>query len=148
MAFSPDGRQFAYLTREGLYLRKMDTLEARLIPGTKGLLKPFFSPDGESVAYFQDNELRRVSVSGGAPVVICAAKFSSGEGESWGPENVILFVQPEGIMRVSANGGTPELVIKANTGEVIHGPQLLPEGDSVLFSGSSRSRLTATRWCV
>ena len=52
---------------------------------------------------------------------------------------MILFGQPEGIMRVSASGGTPELVIKANEGERIDGPQLLPDGDSVLFSVTTAS---------
>ena len=47
-------------------------------------------------------------------------------------------------MRVSANGGTPELVIPANEGEQVHGPQLLPDGDSVLFSVTTATG--ATRW--
>ena len=47
MAFSPDGRHFVYNTTGGLYLRTMGELEARLIPGTEGVLgNPFFSPDG------------------------------------------------------------------------------------------------------
>ena len=52
---------------------------------------------------------------------------------------MILFGQSEGIMRVSASGGTPELVIKANESERIDGPQLLPDGDSVLFSVTTAS---------
>jgi hypothetical protein len=142
MALSPDGRRFAYATREGLYLRTMDTLVARLIPGTEGATNPFFSPDGESVGYFRGGELRRVSVSGGAPVLICAGGLPFGA--SWGLDNMILFGQSEGIMRVSANGGTPELVIKANKGEQVDGPQLLPDGESVLFSVTTARGLT--RW--
>ena len=54
IAFSPDGRHFVYNATGGLYLRSMDELEARLILGTEGgLTNPFFSPDGESVAYEQ-----------------------------------------------------------------------------------------------
>ena len=63
----------------------------------------------------RSGQLKRIGISGGAAVVICAA--TNPFGVSWGPDNMILFGQPEGIMRVSANGGTPELVIKANDGE-------------------------------
>jgi serine/threonine protein kinase/Tol biopolymer transport system component len=141
-ALSPDGRAFVYNTISGLYLREMGALEARLIPGTEApLMNPFFSPDGQSIAYF-DGRLKRISVTGGAPTVICeaAAPF----GASWGADNFILFGQPAGIMRVSADGGTPELVIKANEGEVLYGPQLLPGGDWVLFSATRASG--ETRW--
>ena len=146
LAFSPDGRAFVYDATEGLYLRAMGDLEARLIPGTEtGLtVMPFFSPDGESVAYFDiaANEMKRIATSGGAPVVISAAGFPFGA--SWGPGDAILFGEGQGILRVSANGGTPALVIPAEAGEQMDGPQLLPDGDSVLFSVTTSTG--ATRW--
>ena len=133
MTFSPDGRHFVYNTNEGLYLRAMGDLETRLIPGTEeALANPFFSPAGDSVGYWQEGELRRIAISGGAPVVICAA--TNPIGATWGPDGTIFFGQPEGIMRVPATGGTPALVIPAAEGERVHGAQLLPDGESVLFS--------------
>jgi serine/threonine-protein kinase len=120
----------------------MSELEGRLIPGTEttapdasGLLAPadpFFAPDGESVGYFDGGQLKRIDISGGAAFVICAAEPSFGA--SWAADNTILFGQSAGIMRVSANGGTPELVIPAGADEFIYGPQLLPDADSVLFT--------------
>ena len=143
LAMSPDGRQFVYNATGGLYRRAMDALEARLIPGLElATISPFFSPDGQSVGYFDSGQLKRISISGGAAVDICAATI--GFGASWGTDNTILFGQPKGIMRVSANGGTPELVIPAKEGEQVYGPQLLPDGDSVLFSVTTASG--ATRW--
>ena len=144
IAFSPDGRHLVYNATGGLHLRSMDALEAQLISGTDGrdLTNPFFSPNGESVGFFENGQLKRIGISGGAAVVICGA--TNPFGVSWGPDNMILFGQPEGIMRVSANGGTPELVIKANEGEEMYGPQLLPHGDSVLFS--STRALGTSRW--
>jgi serine/threonine-protein kinase len=122
----------------------MGELQPRLIPGTEeGLTNPFFSPDGTVVAYEEGRELKRISIGGGASVVICAVQTAM-FGASWGPDNMILYGQTEGIMRVSANGGTPELVIKANDGEQVHGPQLLPDGDSVLFSVTTGKG--PTRW--
>ena len=133
IAMSADGSAFVYQTPEGLYLRSMDALEARLIPGTQeGLVSPFFSPDGQWVAYFATNGgLKKVAVSGGTPVPLCPATFPFGA--TWSRDNTILFGQAEGIMRVSGDGGAPQLVVPAVDGELIYGPQLLP-GNAVLFS--------------
>jgi hypothetical protein len=50
VALSPDGTHLAYVARQSgtqqLYLRAMDSLEARPVPGTEGAVGPFFSPDG------------------------------------------------------------------------------------------------------
>ena len=55
LAVSPDGSQFVYGTTEGLYLRSVDALDARLIPGTdKDSVQPFFSPDGQWIGYCSD----------------------------------------------------------------------------------------------
>ena len=136
LAFSPDGRRFVYNTTDGLYLRSMDELEARRIPGTEeNLQSPFFSPDGQSVAYFANNQLKRIGLSGGAPVVIAAGLTSAlMDGASWGQGDTILFDQDTGIYRVSAKGGTPERVIEARAGENLGIPELLPDGDTVLFT--------------
>lgn len=145
MALSPDGRSFAFNTSEGLYIRAMGELNARLIVGTEGTLQnPFFSPDGQSVAYLQGNQLKRVPISGGAPVVIADTPSALMLGASWGADNTIFFGQPQGIMRVSARGGTPELVIRTEEGQAVHGPQLLPDSDSVLMSVTTGA--DDTRW--
>lgn len=137
ITISPDGRHFVYNTVDGLYLRTMGDLEARLIPGTEpDLTSSVFSPDSQAVAYwdFRVRQLKRIAISGGAPVVI-AGVSSDPEGISWSSDNTILFGQNrEGIYRVSANGGTPELVIPISEEEFPDGPRLLPDGDSVLFT--------------
>jgi hypothetical protein len=136
LALSPDGRRFVYNTTDGLYVRSMDELEARLIPGTEeNLQNLFFSPDGQSVAYFANNQLKRIALSGGAPVVIAAGLTNARmDGASWGQGDTILFDQDTGMYRVSAKGGTPERVIEARAGENLGSPELLPDGDTVLFS--------------
>ena len=137
MALSPDGRAFVLNTARGLYLRRMDELEARPIPGTEELLtNPFFSPDGQSVGYFATSgDFKRISISGGAPVVI-ASNLNNPLGASWTSDGWILAGQIEGIVRFPATGGTPELVFPAGEQEQLDGPQLLPDGDSVLFSAT------------
>jgi Tol biopolymer transport system component len=144
IAASPDGRYFVYQAKDGLYLRAMDALEARRIPGTSdatrapsgtlaaSLVGPFVSHDGQWIGYFEGGYLKKIGVDGGTPVAVCAATMPFGA--SWAENNTILFGQASGIMRVSANGGTPELIVRAAEGEQIYGPQLLPGGDSLLFS--------------
>ncbi len=90
------------------------------------------------VGYFQAGQLKRIALSGGAPLVIGPA--TDPYGANWRPDDSILFGQPEGILRVSALGGTPELVIAAADRERMDGPQLLPDGDAVLFT------VTASEW--
>jgi serine/threonine-protein kinase len=95
-------------------------------------VSPFLSPDGQWVGYFATTgQLKKVPVTGGTPVTLCAADFPFGA--SWARDGTILFGQSAGIMRVSANGGAAELVVPAREGELIYGPQAL-RGNSVLFS--------------
>ena len=138
LAISPDGSQFVYATYGGMYRRSMNETEASLVPGTEGNpSRPFFSPDGKSVGYFTfgDRQLKKIPVSGGLAVTVCAAAGPSSA--SWESDGTILFVQGEGIMRVSANGGDPELLVPAQEGEQFFGPKLLPDGVSVLYTVAS-----------
>lgn len=74
VALSPDGTHLVYVGSRGdseqLYLRAMDEPEGKPIPGTEGALNPFFSPDGRWVGFFAANKLKKVSTSGGAPVIL------------------------------------------------------------------------------
>src|SRR5262252_3527896 len=69
LAVSPDGSQFVYSTANGLNLRALDSLDARLLPGTTGALSPFFSPDGKALGFAgSSGRLERVALNGGSPV--------------------------------------------------------------------------------
>ncbi len=130
IAVSPDGRQYVYVTAEGLYLRSMDDFNAKLIVGTgPNPANPFFSPDGKWIGYFSsaDSKLKKIALSGGAPTTLCnATAFAGG---SWGADDRIVYTDSN-FKRVSANGGTPEVIAKG-TG---YHPQLLPDGKSLLFT--------------
>ena len=149
IAISPDGRDFVYNATQGLYLRMLGELEARLIPGTEPpLTSPVYSPDGQAVAYWETSgPLKRISISGGAAVVI-AENMQPPLGVSWEADGTILIGQLDGIYRVLANGGTPELIIPSRESELFYGPRLLPDGDSVLLtvatgSGWDRAQIVA-----
>ena len=132
LAVSPDGRLLVYKTNAGLYLRSMDELNARPVPGTAGAMAPFFSPDGKWVGYVSENQLKKIAISGGAPTILTG--ISATGSFSWGADDAIVYSQVgKGIMRVSANGGVPEAIIKEEKIALVS-PQLLPDGKSVLFT--------------
>ena len=145
VAVSPDGSQIVYGANQQLYLRNLDEMVARPIQGTdENPDNPFFSHDGDWVGYFSrsDGQLKKIATIGGAPVTLCDAARPFGT--SWASDDTIVYGQPEGIMRVSANGGTPELVVPTEAPEQVHGPQMLPGGEWVLFTLTSASGVT--RW--
>ncbi len=144
VSVSADGTKIVYVANRQLYLRNFNELTARLIQGTEGTLTtPFFSPDGQWIGYWSstDGQLKKITVSGGAPVTLCDA--TNPFGVTWDDSDTILFGQPDGIMRVSANGGPAELLVEIKEGEGVHGPQLLPNGKWVLFTFAEPS---ATSW--
>ncbi|MGE5833850.1 MAG: protein kinase domain-containing protein, partial [Acidobacteriota bacterium] len=148
VALSPDGTRMAFVAGNRLYLRSMNDFEAKQIQGTDALAnvtEPAFSPDGQSIAFFAslDNSIKRVAITGGAAVTICPAQ--NPYGLTW-TESGIAFGQPEErvIMRVSPNGGTPERVVTLKGEEIAHGPQILPGGETMLFTLATGS--AADRW--
>ena len=93
LALSPDGKQLAYAAIRGvtsqIYLRSMDSQEARPIPGTEGASEPFFSPDGQWIGFFSGGKLKKISVSGGAAVTLGDA--GNNFGGSWSSQGTIVF---------------------------------------------------------
>ena len=135
VALSPDGTELIYQADGQLYRRRFDQLEATAIPGTSegGGRSPFVSPDGEWIGFWAGGQLKKVAMSGGAAVNLCDVE--NPWGVSWGTGDTVLFGQgAAGIWQVPGTGGTPEVVITVESGEMAHGPQMLPDGDSVLFT--------------
>ncbi|HEX8030380.1 MAG TPA: protein kinase, partial [Vicinamibacterales bacterium] len=135
ITISPDGRRLVYQTRAALFIRTMDEVDARELvslrtSGTVGDM--VLSPDGQWLAYVAGTQLNKVPVSGGAPVPL--ASVGRTFGASWTADGAILYGHQQGILRLPENGGSPEVVVRANAGEQMHLPQLLPGGESVLFT--------------
>ena len=89
-----------------------------------------------------DQTLKKVAVGGGAAVTICRADQPFGV--SWGTDGIVFGQPDKGIMRVSANGGTPEVLVSVKDGEQAYGPQILPGGETVLFTLATGT--AAERW--
>jgi serine/threonine-protein kinase len=145
ITLSPDASRVVIPVTTGFRIRDFDALASRMLytmaapkPGAESVIADFpswptFSPDGQSVAFVEGGQLKRIGLDGGSPVVIAPVP-SLPFGVSWTMPDTIVFAHAGGIMRVAASGGTPELVVKGRDGELIAMPQLLPDGRTLLFS--------------
>ena len=130
VAIAPDGSRLVYVANDQLYLRNLDEAVAHPIAGTDETRNPFFSPDGEWIGYWADGQLKKIAVGGGVPVPICEAATPPFDAV-WHEDDTIVYSSGESVMRVSADGGTPERLIA--TDDSILAPRLLPDGETLLF---------------
>ena len=148
LALSPDGRVLAFGAEANgtrhLYLRRLDTGETRIVAGSEAGGKPFWSPDGRSLGFF-DSALKRVAVGGGEPTSLAPGNARGG---TWNSDGTILFsssvlVGGTGLMRVSQDGGTPAQVTTVDAASqeyAHHWPQFLPDGRHFLYLARSTNR--------
>jgi serine/threonine-protein kinase len=142
LALSPDGSTLAFVgAKDGpaqIYIRRLGQLQASPLAGTSGASSPFFSPDGRWLGFFADGKLKKISVTGGAPVTLVDAPAP--RGGSWGDDGTIVF-HPNplgGLLRVSSAGGKAEPLTKLGEGEQTHRwPQVLPGAKAVLYMSSA-----------
>jgi serine/threonine protein kinase/Tol biopolymer transport system component len=136
---SPDGRRLAFVAategRPMLWVRLMDSLAAQPLAGTEGAVSPFWAPTGQSIGFFAGGKLKKIGLSGGAPVTLGDAPEN--RGGTWGQDGVILFVphQNAGVHRVSAAGGSVTAVttLDAARQESHLRPCFLPDGRHFLY---------------
>ena len=139
LALSSDGTHLVYVARQGgvqqLYLRAMDSLESKPIPGTEDAINPFFSPDGQWLGFFAGGKLKKVSMSGGAALTL--GYVATPLGASWSSLGMILFSPSANsvLFQVPDVGGTPQRLTHFEKADTSHRwPEFLPGGRAVLFA--------------
>jgi Tol biopolymer transport system component len=147
MAISPDGRQIAFVARseEGtatLWVRPLDSLEARELPGTEGARYPFWAPDSRRLAFFSQRSLKWIDSRGGAPLeLVATSSVQDVRGGAWGADDVILFA-PTFTVPLSAihvRGGAVEPATRLpDDGSLgtMRFPSFLPDGKRFVFYAS------------
>jgi serine/threonine-protein kinase len=148
---SHDGARIAYSALNQIYIRDLGEMEPRPVQGATGaVFAPAFSPEGQWLVFASGVvapfALKRIRVTGGTPSSIVEGLRSVPYSVRWDEPDTILFVQSEGIMEVSANGGKPKLVIPAAAGESLSSPQYLPGGNSILFTVATTPGSGLKRW--
>ena len=145
-AISPDGTKMVFpsIREDGeqqLMAQRMDQAAATPISGSVGAFDAFFSPRGDSLGFFTDGYLKRVSGPGEAVLTIYQA--SSPRGATWSENGDIIAAlnYMSGLVRFSAVGGTAEpITTPKDYGEVTHRwPQVLPGGGAVLFTAHTNT---------
>jgi Tol biopolymer transport system component len=139
-AISPNGKLIAFSGREPggriqLWVRPVDSLEARSVAGTDGASFPFWKPDSQAIGFYSAarGRLERVDLAGGPPVVIANAGYV--RGASWAPDDTVLYDASDSrgqILEVSIANGTPKAVIKSGEG-FARSPWVLPDGKHFLY---------------
>ncbi len=142
MALSQDGSMLAFVSPEEnsglpmLYVQRIGSPAVTMLPGTEGASYPFWSPDGDNVAFFANGKLEKVAVSGGTAQVL--ANVLAARGGSWGRRDVIIYTpDAQGMLwRVNADGTgaaslTGGLIIKEESSH--RWPVFLPDGNHFLF---------------
>jgi Tol biopolymer transport system component len=145
---SPDGRYLSFAGDSGgqtqLWLRPLDALAARPLPGTEGVRSVhFWSPDSRFIGFIAEGKLKKIDVKGGPPQVLCdapgAGPFQLG---TWNGDGTILFNLAEapgreGLYRVSATGGTAtRFTLHDESGKELQAvwPSFLPDGRHFVFA--------------
>ncbi|TNE52030.1 MAG: hypothetical protein EP344_15940 [Bacteroidetes bacterium] len=143
---APAGDILVYVGQDGnshaLFVRKTDSWDSRMLPGTEGAFCPFFSPDGQWVGFYADKKLKKIPVRESNPVPIVLCEVTLPYGAAWGPDNTILFSNNEGraLAAVSADGGQPEYILDVRSTSLeqyltgYHFMSFLPGGRYVLIA--------------
>ena len=135
LALSPDGHHLAYISRFRLFVRPLSDYDVKEIVASdarSGISQPVFSPDGRSIAFFSGGTMQRVSLGGAAPTTVC--RLGPPLGASWHETGLIVGQGRNGIVRCPANGAPVEQLITLEDGQAAHGPQMLPDGKTLIYS--------------
>jgi DNA-binding winged helix-turn-helix (wHTH) protein/Tol biopolymer transport system component len=142
-SLSPDGRHLAFVAQDStnmplLWVRDLDSLEARKIVGTDDAWAPFWSPDSQFIGFFAQGTLKRVGRSGAALQTLATDSIAATPaGGTWNAQELILFAgRRSGLFSVPATGGTPTPItsLDPSAQEFAHRwPQFLPDGRHFLY---------------
>ncbi len=139
---SPDGKTLAFtaVDEQGvtkLWLRALNSQQATVLDGTDDASEPFWSFDGQSLAFAADGKLKKIGIAGGNPQVIADGLAGESGGGTWNADGIILFCKDRSgpIYRVSASGGQVSLATKLKETDGSHNePFFLPDGRHFLFA--------------
>jgi eukaryotic-like serine/threonine-protein kinase len=139
---SPDGRMIAFGASDSagrgmLWIRSLNSLDVRPLPGTENAGDSFWSPDSRFLAFVDGDKLKKVALSGGPPETLCEVS-GSWRGGAWSRDGIVIFGSAgHGLMQVSDSGGaaSPLTVLDQSRHERFHAlPSFLPDGRHFCYS--------------
>src|SRR5436190_3964081 len=141
-AVSPDGKQIVFRTVSAdsssmLWIRSINSVEAKPLKGTEEAFFTFWSPDGKNLGFVARGKLLRLDLADGSVRTIYEPIEPPPGGATWNRDDVIIFSpRVEGsLFRVSANGGPATPVTTSVRHTMTIWPWFLPDGDHFLYIG-------------
>jgi Tol biopolymer transport system component len=140
-ALSPDGTMLVFSAVGGgagkrLWLRRLDELAARPLPGTDDASYPFWSPDSRSIGFFNPAKLKRLDLEQGS-VITLSDSVDAARGGAWSRDGVIVFAPKfgTGLFEVPAAGGPrrPVTVLDSVSETTHRFPQFMPDGRHFIY---------------
>jgi len=153
LVLSHDGKKIAYVAKstEGvtsLYVRYLDSLQPKKLPGTEDAALPFWSPDDHFLGFFAQGKLKKIDITEGPPQTLADAP--AGRGGTWNKDGVILFAPNftgSALYTVSSEGGQVEQETKLGQRENAHRfPSFLPDGKHFLYVARAKEMEQSGVW--
>src|SRR5687768_13710673 len=145
---SADGRRVAFMADSAdgpprIYVRRLDAQAETAVAGTEGVRSMSFSPDGEWIGFQQGQQIKKVPLAGGPPVVVVENLALTQDlnfgppGLTWGRNGMIVYPNnlASGLSMVRETGGKPEEFTQLDVAnnEASHRlPHFLPDASAVL----------------
>jgi serine/threonine protein kinase len=143
-AISPNGKAIAFVALDAsgatsLWIRWLDSLDSRPLPGTEMASFPFWSPDSRFIGFFAGGKLKKIDSNGGPAQALADASVDP-RGGTWSPDGTILFspTTTSPLLKISAAGGQTAEVTKLDPDlqQSSHRwPQFLPDGKHFIYFG-------------
>ena len=153
---SPDGSTVVYHAQSGsspqLFMRRLGELDAAPIPGTELGTNPFFSPDGTRIGFSTPTQMKIVALAGGPPSVVTDVGGEV-QGATWVDDTIVFAQAGDGLFRVPAAGGKPEIIAKPDAAKQetdYRWPEVVPDANVILYTvfatgGARQARIVARR---
>ncbi len=131
-ALSPDGSRLAFTAMDSsgefsVFLRDLNSLETRLVPGSQGAHTLFWPPDGRSLYLTAKGKLWRTPLQGDAHVLLGESPSFMFSGVWISPKRILLDSFRASYL-ISPSGGPLERL-----NQIYLWPQMLPDGEHVLY---------------
>ncbi len=152
MEISPDGRRLAFVGfGDGgprIWVRALDALEARPLPGTEGAVSLCWSPDGGSLAFYALGQIKTMAIAGGAPETIGKTDMNAFSSFTCGPDDSLVFSGLRGVWKVNASGGVPINLIPVVDEQAYDSAAFLPDGSHFLLAVRNQDSAKAGTFTV
>ena len=156
LAVSADGNTIAFVApseigSSRIFIRRLDDIEPRPLPGTDDAQLPFFSPDGQWVGFYSNGSLSKVSIGGGAPVPIAEGVGASPGGIFWSARGLVVASLTNELRTFAVTGGPARTLAAPDSSQgdqYFTTPVQLPGGESAVFAVQTTGGIARTRLAV